>query len=265
MLNLNFLIASFILFSFSYNSITTKNDIPVITINCFMNSLSINIKLAKQKENHSQGIMHTQPEPNKPYSKIKNEIRIIRTKIDTNKITQDSLSNLFTHLLVRNIIPYWYGTMWSFEGHTSIPGKGEIACGYFVSTTLRDMGINLNRYKLAQQLPVNEAKSISSGEALIEISDSTTEGIILKMHNKLQNGIYFLGFDQSHVGYLYKKEKEILLLHSNFINYEGVIVEKAEESEVFSYFNHFYIAKISSNKNLLRKWISNQEIEIFTN
>ena len=54
----------------------------------------------------------------------------------------------FTDFLLNAIIPHWYGTPWDFNGHTSIPNQGEIACGYFVSTTLRDIGLKLNRFKM---------------------------------------------------------------------------------------------------------------------
>src|SRR5690606_907796 len=75
----------------------------------------------------------------------------------------DSVMEVFTLKLLNEIIPYWYGTEWDFEGHTAIPNEGKIACGYFVSTTLRDMGLNINRYKLAQQHGLNEARTIALG------------------------------------------------------------------------------------------------------
>jgi len=57
----------------------------------------------------------------------------------------------FFEMLNDSIFEYWMQTPWDFNGHTDTPRKGEIACGYFVTTTLRDMGVQLQRYKLAQQ------------------------------------------------------------------------------------------------------------------
>ena len=52
------------------------------------------------------------------------------------KVSFDSVQHYFTESLLNGILPHWYGTVWSFDGHTSTPGTGEIACGYLVSTTL---------------------------------------------------------------------------------------------------------------------------------
>ena len=59
-------------------------------------------------------------------------------------ISMDSIGEYFEKQIVNGIVPYWYGTPWSFEGHTNQPHQGEIACGYFVSTTLKHMGLNIN-------------------------------------------------------------------------------------------------------------------------
>jgi hypothetical protein len=102
------------------------------------------------------------------YKGIKASIRANKQKVGAD---MDSVSKVFQESLLNRIIPQWAGTTWSFEGHTSVPQQGEIACGYFVSTTLRDVGINLNRYTLAQQLPINEAKSLKINTDIIEIND----------------------------------------------------------------------------------------------
>lgn len=71
----------------------------------------------------------------------------------------DAVSYVFSAFLINAIIPYWYGMEWDFDGYSAISNKGKIACGYFVSNTLKDMGIQLNRFRLAQQNPKNQAKS----------------------------------------------------------------------------------------------------------
>src|SRR5437764_1215954 len=39
-----------------------------------------------------------------------------------------------------DIFPAWFGTPWDFNGTTQTPGEGKIACGYFVTTVMRDLG-----------------------------------------------------------------------------------------------------------------------------
>ncbi|MBL0008623.1 MAG: hypothetical protein IPP25_16000 [Saprospiraceae bacterium] len=199
------------------------------------------------------------------YTFSKKYIANIKSRIRLDRITEDSLSHLFTNLLIDHIIPHWLGTPWSFQGHTSIPRSGEIACGYFVSTTLKDVGFNLNRYTFAQQLPINEGKTLSLGSPLLEInSNSTTERIAI-LRDKLKEGIYFIGFDQSHVGYIQKKNCELFVIHSNYIGAEGVVIERIEDSQVFSYYTQIYIADISRNTALMRKWVKSEVVAVVTN
>ncbi|HIA10931.1 MAG TPA: hypothetical protein EYN69_02530 [Flavobacteriales bacterium] len=173
-------------------------------------------------------------------------------------ITMDSIAVIFTELLVNDIIPYWYGTPWSFEGHTDTPGQGEIACGYFVSTTLLHVGVNLHRYKLAQQSPINEAKTLSLGDPIIILSDTSTK-VIETIRDDFEDGIYFLGWESSHVGYLLKRKGEVFLIHSDYYSQSKVIIERAADSEVFSFYETFYIAPITTNKALIEKWLTQDD------
>lgn len=198
---------------------------------------------------------------NLTYNEVRLKINSIRAGIDTNSISKDSLSCIFTRLFVYNLIPYWYGTGWSFEGHTSVPREGTIACGYFVSTTLKDMGFNLNKYTLAQQLPVHEAMSIQMDSDLLIIQHQSKYDNIEELRKRLQEGLYLIGFDQGHVGFLYK-HSDLFLIHSNYLYSQGVAIERIEESVVFSNYSRFYIAEISTNYKLLRKWISKEEIKV---
>ncbi len=200
---------------------------------------------------------------NKSYAALREEINKIKSSIDTTKITADSLSVLFTDILLNRIIPYWYGTKWSFDGHTSIPKQGRIACGYFVSTTLKDVGLNINRYKLAQQSPGDEAKTINLGKPVLVIKDSLKEARISELNKIMKEGIYFIGFDRYHVGYILKRHGEVFLIHSNYLNPEvGVEIEPIENSMVFSSYPTIYVAEISTNKRLLKKWLINEKIEV---
>ena len=198
------------------------------------------------------------------YAFSKSYVANVKSRIRLDRITEDSLSRLFTTLLTERIIPHWLGTPWSFEGHTSVPGSGEIACGYFVSTTLKDMGFNLDRYKFAQQLPIHEAKTLALGKPLLEIYSNSSDERIAILRDTLKEGIYFLGFDQNHVGYIQKKNSDLFVIHSNYIGAEGVVIEKIEDSQVFSYFDRIYIADISHNRALLTKWVGNEVVQVVT-
>ena len=199
------------------------------------------------------------------YAGSKKSVATTKSLIRLDRITEDSLSHLFTNLLTEQIIPHWLGTPWSFEGHTSIPREGEIACGYFVSTTLKDVGFNLDRYKFAQQLPIHEAKPLALAKPLLEINRNSTNERNAILRDTLKEGIYFLGFDQNHVGYIQKKNSDLFVIHSNYIGSEGVVIEGIEDSQVFSYYSRIYIADISRNRALLTKWVRNEVVQVVTN
>ena len=198
------------------------------------------------------------------YSSLKLEIGRLKSSLNRQSLLEDSISNLFTHLLADKIIPHWLGTPWSFEGHTSIPGEGEIACGYFVSTTLKDVGFNLNRYTFAQHLPIHEAKTLALGKPLLEINSNSTNERIAILSDTLKEGIYFIGFDQSHVGYIQKKNGELFVIHSNYIGAEGVVIERIEDSKVFSFYTRIYVADISRNAALMKKWVKGEVVQVVT-
>ncbi len=137
----------------------------------------------------------------------RNRLKLVYSQLKTpieRESYLDSTSIMFTDFLLNNIVPHWYGTPWSFEGHTAVPNQGEIACGYFVSTTMKHMGLNLNRYRLAQQAPYYEAKSLAIDTSQVIVFRS--DGLVIQdsFFSDFQEGLYFVGLD-SHVGYLYVK------------------------------------------------------------
>jgi|GEM_PF-4911686 len=199
------------------------------------------------------------------YPKSKERIREIRSilkkEYERGTVSMDSVQLVFTDNLVNSLIPYWYGTRWSFEGHTEIPMVGEVACGYFVSTTLRDMGLKLNRYKLAQKSPIDEAKVISCGTDIFIVEDIEPKKAIAKIDAATSEGIYFIGYDSGHVGYLMKKNGELFLIHSNYLSPYSVSMETLKDSKVFQSFTKFYLVDVTYNVTMMERWLNNTIIQ----
>lgn len=200
----------------------------------------------------------------KSYSFVKTEIEKERRELANKNAHFDSLKQTFKTSLVNKIFPFWEGTEWSFNGHTSVPKVGTIACGYFVSTTLQHIGLKLNRYKLAQQSPINEAKSLALKTEVKEFSENAPLDNIIAINKYLENGIHFIGFDQGHVGFILKEKDGLFLIHSNYVGSVGVEIERIEQSEVFKSYDKFYIVKLSTNKNLIDYWVKGKEIKVIT-
>ncbi|BDD04560.1 hypothetical protein [Aureibacter tunicatorum] len=203
-----------------------------------------------------------QPKEDKEFTYQQIKSSIISAKNSLPKVELDSVSALFEFSLLHRIIPQWEGTLWSFEGHTSIPKKGYIACGYFVSTTLQDVGIKLNRYKLAQQLPINEARSLAFDQQVITITEFDYLERIKKIKEHISDGIHFIGFDEQHVGYVLKQRGQLYIIHSNNLGEGKVMIENAEYSDAFYGYAEVHIVELSNNQKLLEAWINGNEIKI---
>ena len=175
----------------------------------------------------------------------------------------DSISDVFSSLLLNRLMPFWYGTKWDFDGYTAKPNNGVVACGYLVSTTLRDNGMNLNRYHLAQQVPRNEDLSIAvNGVNFIEIypkEEEEEEEGPYDFLNDLNQGFYFAGVE-NHVGFLYKTKDDSYFIHSNYID-GFVMAEKAKYSQAFES-RVYYLAKITGNMDLMKHWLEGEELKI---
>lgn len=199
------------------------------------------------------------------YTSIKNKVNTSRKQVAqsyknaTNK--SESLNQIrdkFTTHLVSDIIPQWYGTKWSFDGYSEIPKSGSIACGYFVSTTLRDVGLNINRYKLAQKAPYHEAEVIACGTTIETLQDKSKEELKAYFIKNKKDGLYFIGLD-FHVGFILKEGQNIYFIHSNYINNSGPIKEKIDDSRVIKS-SVYHFCNITHNDVLLKKWLNNEVV-----
>jgi hypothetical protein len=200
---------------------------------------------------------------------IKNIHRVresIRKKYEGRNVAIDSLDmeiarQAVTKGLLEGIFPHWYGTAWDFNGYTDRPGKGAVACGYFVSTTLKHCGFDINRFTLAQQGPYHEALTLSLADTMDAIvKPEEGMGKYFNDHG-MTDGLYFAGLDM-HVGYLYRKAPDLFFIHSNYTDSLTVVVEVADSSKAFNNSGQYYITPITSNDALIRKWILNEAIRV---
>ena len=106
----------------------------------------------------------------------------------------------------------WYNTPWTFHGHSQIPKEGSIACGYFVTTTLRDMGFDIPRVKWAQQASEYMIKKVTSD--IKRFHNKPMKDIVDYIESKGE-GLYIVGLDR-HIGYIYYKDGKMSFVHANY-------------------------------------------------
>lgn len=168
-------------------------------------------------------------------------------------------SNYFFESLHGEIIPAWYGTKWDFNGYTNIPNQGTIACGYFVSTTLKHMSVNINRYRMAQQSALSEIKTIDEDYTVLKAY--TPDMLHHHMQENMKDGIYIIGLD-SHVGFLVQKGSDSFFIHSNYLTPAKVVREEVKHSQALENNSAYYIGKISTSKSFIENWINAKEIKV---
>ncbi|MBI34253.1 MAG: hypothetical protein CMP67_02710 [Flavobacteriales bacterium] len=172
-----------------------------------------------------------------------------------NTKSDSTLSQSFYFIMTDSVFPDWMGTKWDFNGISNTPGKGMIACGYFVSTTLKHIGFNLNRYKLAQQ-GASTVVDVLCGEN--QMKSVTEADVIQKVKSRGNNRLYVVGLDY-HVGFLAVENNIVYFIHSDYLN--GMVVcEKASDSISFSSTNAYVYGELTNNQTLFTKWKSGIKI-----
>lgn len=214
----------------------------------------------KTPQENNQSIINSQKPSGDYQSKLKS-IELDRQKLaqelqqSTNKTAiLAKASKLLVSTIDQEIFPYWYGTDWDFNGTTQIPKEGQIACGYFVTTVLRDVGIKLNRVTLAQQASENIIKSLTSETYIKRFRNVAIEKFVEDI-KKIGQGLFLVGLD-NHVGFILNDGTEIYFIHSSYVEPSEVIKEKALTSPILSSSKYRVIGKISADENLLVKWLN---------
>lgn len=202
----------------------------------------------------------------KTYNQILAEISVSKNQLKISYLSGDSIQYyksdsvsryfLFSQL-IENVFPRWYGTEWDYNGYSNHPKKGKIACGYFVSTTLKHIGFNLNRFKLAQQYSHSIVNTLCSNVQQIR-------GDTVRLFNYVStkpNQLYVVGLD-SHVGFLSKEKDGIYFIHSSYLDPVTVVKERATKSEAFLSSNLFVLGHFSENDEIIKSWLIQSEINI---
>lgn len=158
-----------------------------------------------------------------------------------------------TETLVNQLFPYWYGTKWAFYGMTRTPGKGEIACGYFVTNVLTDAGFIIPRVQWAQSASEVFIKKLCPSTQIYRFSNSSLEEVE-KKHIASGDGLYLTGLD-NHTGFIHVKGQQIQFIHSNYYYPDkGVMSESIHTNNPFKNSKYKDIGKLFSDE-MMKKWL----------
>lgn len=165
-------------------------------------------------------------------------------------------ASVFTGIINRQLTPYWLGTPWDFNGTSQQPGSGQIACGYFITTLLRDAGVYLNRVKLAQCASGIIINTLVEPEQRKNYTRLAFSAFIDELKKK-GTGVYIVGLD-FHTGFLLHDGEELYFIHSNYIQRKGVVKEMASESAALRSSKWKSTGCLTGSRHFLKHWINNQ-------
>ena len=171
-------------------------------------------------------------------------------------------SRLLERSLADEILPRWNGTPWSFSGTSREPGRGSIACGYFVSTTLEQAGLRVERARLAQQPSEDIIKTLVAPAAITRYSDAPIEAFVAAVAAR-GDGLYVVGLD-NHVGYLIVRGGAVWFHHASYMDPVRVVRESALASRPLASSRYRVVGKLFADGALAEAWLGDEPIPTFT-
>lgn len=166
--------------------------------------------------------------------------------------------SLLMKSLFTEIFPAWDGTAWDFNGISEVPGEGAVACGYFVTTTLRDVGFKLPRIKLAQQPSQTIIRSLCEEKTIRVFDEKPLEAIVtyLEQHGP---GIYIVGLD-CHTVFVVHDGASMAFIHSSYFRPpRAVITEPLDSDNTLKRSRYRVIGKLFGDE-LVRKWLGQENV-----
>ncbi len=178
---------------------------------------------------------------------LKIEYQIAKTDSEKKKVLEKAQKTFESSF--QEVCKYWYGTGWSYSGMSEIPGRGKIACGYFVTTVLRDLGYPIDRIKMAQAASETLIRN-TVDKKFIKVRVKKDFGDFMEEVEEMGNGIYILGLD-THVGFLFVDGNSTHFIHSSNSLLKGVRNQMAFSSNTIRKSKYRVVGKIQIEKWLL--------------
>jgi hypothetical protein len=169
----------------------------------------------------------------------------------------DSARAYLFDVITQEIFPAWHGTKWDFNGTTTTPRTGYIACGYFVTTTLEDAGFQLPRVRWAQMASetmilemTSDVKRYSNKPVAQVESDVLARG----------PGLYIVGLD-NHVGFIVNDSGTVRFVHANYYKpLIGVMSERLDSDNPCRNSRYRIVGKILGDR-MIKAWLEGTLLE----
>ena len=190
------------------------------------------------------------------YDSCKKQILVIKQKNKSSwvALSKQGKEKIFTRAVAETIMPNWIGTKWDYNGISEKPQQGNIACGYFVTTVLRDAGLNLARIKLAQCASEQMITTLIQPKYIRRFSNVDI-AVFIQAIQQQGYGLYIVGLD-NHTGFIYNDNSQVYFIHSTFVGTRNVQKENAAASWVLKQSKYKVLGKLSADEKVLERWLN---------
>jgi hypothetical protein len=149
----------------------------------------------------------------------------------------------------------WLGTPWDFNGTATRPGGGKIACGYFVTTVLRDAGFKIDRVRLAQQPSQTILATFVPRASMTLMVGASYQNFRARVAT-LEPGIYIVGLD-NHVAFLVLgRDASFRFIHASGARPQCVVDQPAEDAGVLQRSTYRVLGNLTAQPEVLRRWLA---------
>lgn len=221
-----------------------------------------------QKHFGASGTPVVQPKPDpQRYQQLIAELKRERetlAKRYASARTAKEISNVIneSQWLLEKMLPEmmrcWLGTPWGFHGTCETPGSGEIACGYFVSTILRDASFKVERFRLARQPSQRIIRTFVPKKEMHIRTRLNYEGFLAQVIER-GPGIRIVGLDK-HVTFLVvTEEKEVRFIHSSGASPYCVVDEDQSNASSLKNSHYRVTGNLTRNPEIIHGWLTGAE------
>ena len=183
-----------------------------------------------------------------------------RARTAEEKAAVEKDARVILELVMPEMMRCWLGTPYDFNGTAEKPGGGKVACGYFVSTVIRDAGFRVDRYKLAQQPSENIMLTfLDSDGCLLKVGQDFES--YAKWVEGMEPGVYLMGLD-SHVGFIVNGAEGTRFYHSSGWQKRGVVNEAGNNSGALRHSNWRMIGGLTADPEVIRTWLGGEKVKV---
>lgn len=186
------------------------------------------------------------------YSKLKNAVHA--QQLQYRALKSPGLARAYIYSTITDsIFAYWYGTPWDYNGITQVPNEGKIACGYFVTTVLRDAGLPVARIKLAQAPASTLINTVCAPKSIRRFG--RLQDLKAYLNTIPDATLLILGLD-NHVGFVQHSKEHDFFIDAGYAGDQVVMKELLDDAIPVKSSGSFMIGDLLANEAIIKRWIA---------